>query len=67
MPITTSSLERGFSKLNLIENRLRTTQRQDRLESLMLLATEKDVASQIDVEGLVSAFAGKSNRRMTLK
>jgi len=67
LPITTASLERGFSKLKLIENRLRCTQCQDRLESLMLLATEKDVTSQIDLQKLVAAFAQSAERRMPLR
>ena len=67
LPITTASLERGFSKLKLIENRLRCTQCLDRLESLMLLATEKDVASQIDLQKLVAAFAQSAERRMPLR
>ena len=67
LPITTASLERGFSKLKIVENRLRSTQTQERLESLLLLAVEKDISSSIDVSDLVSRFADQSDRRLKLK
>jgi len=66
-PITTASLERGFSKLKIIENRLRTTQGQDRLEALMFLGIEKDIATHVNIPDLVSTFAGKADRRLLLK
>ena len=67
LPITTASAERGFSKLKLVENRLRTSQGQDRLESLLLLTAERDLAANIDPSQLVAAFADAADRRLLLK
>jgi len=67
LPVTTTSVERGFSKLKLIENRLRSTQVGDRLEALMFAAVEKDVANVINIPDLVSKFADRCDRRLQLK
>ena len=67
LPVTTASVERGFSKLKLIENRLRSTQVGDRLEALMFAAVEKDVANVINIPDLVSKFADRCDRRLQLK
>ena len=40
LPVTTASVERGFSKLSYIKNKLRSTMHQERLESLMLASVE---------------------------
>jgi hypothetical protein len=43
IPITTATVERGFSKLLFIKNKLRSTMQQERLEVLMLASVEKDM------------------------
>jgi len=43
LPVTTASVERGFSKLSLVETKLRSTMGQDRLEALLLASVEKDI------------------------
>ena len=43
LPVTTASVGRGFSKLSLVKSKLRSTMNQDRLESLLLASTEKDL------------------------
>jgi len=65
MPITISSLERGFSKLPLVKSKLRTTMKQDRLEGLMFAAVESDNADAINPEDWVAKFA-TSSRRLNL-
>ena len=42
LPVTTASVERGFSKLSLVKTKLRSTMGQERLEALLLASVEKD-------------------------
>ena len=53
VPLTSVSAERSFWKLKIIKNRLRTTMRQDRLQSLMLMSIESDISQNLDVDRLV--------------
>ena len=66
LPLTSTSAERAFSKLKLIKSRLRTTMRQERLESLMLMSIEDDLLEQLDVDKLVQLFVDMAPRRMGL-
>jgi len=50
--VTTASVERGFSKLAIVKNKLRSTMSQDRLESLVIAAAEKDLLVMIPVDDL---------------
>ena len=43
LPVTTASVERGFSKLSLVKTKLRSTMGQDRLVALLLASVEKDI------------------------
>ncbi len=52
LPLTSTSAERVFSKLKLVKSRLRTTMRQERLESLMLMSIEDNLL-ELDEENLV--------------
>ena len=40
LPVTTASVERGFSKLSVVKTKLRSTMAQDRLQALLLAAVE---------------------------
>ena len=66
LPLTSASAERSFSKLKIIKNRLRSTMRQDRLESLMLMSVESDICRDLDIEGLVERFTDAAPRRWNL-
>ncbi|CAB3985113.1 zinc finger MYM-type 1-like [Paramuricea clavata] len=66
LPLTSASAERSFSKLRIIKNRLRSTMRQDRLESLMLMSVESDICRGLDIEGLVERFTDAAPRRWNL-
>ena len=61
------SPEGGGSGLKIIKNRLRTTQKQKRLESLMIISTESDIAMSLDLNALVCKFADAAPRRLKLK
>ena len=68
LPVTTASVERGFSKLSLVKTKLRSTMgvEQERLEALLLASVEKDILLQLDNAELVARFAGKNDRRILL-
>ena len=53
LPVTTASVERGFSKLSLVKTKLRSTMGQDRLEALLLASVEKDILLQLGTAELV--------------
>ena len=55
-PLTSVSAERPFLKLKIIKNRLRTTMKQDCLQSLMLKSIESDICQNLDVDRLVKLF-----------
>ncbi|KAL4107195.1 hypothetical protein QTP88_017578 [Uroleucon formosanum] len=54
IPASSASAERSFSKVKLIKTHLRSTVGQNRLESLVLLSTEKDIA--IDYNEAINKF-----------
>jgi len=66
IPVTSCSCERVFSKLNIVKSKLRNTMAQDRLESLILLFTEQEMASNVDIDLVINEFSNLSNRRMLL-
>ncbi len=59
LPATSATTERFFSKLSLIENHLRTTMSEDRLENLMVIAIENYI--EIDYEEVINTFANSSD------
>lgn len=63
-PVSVASSERSFSKLNLIANHLRTKIADDRLNSLLLLASEKDLLSSIDYEKVINRWCLLKDRRI---
>ncbi len=64
--VKTASAERGFSKLAIVKNKLRSTMSQDRLESLVNAAAEKDLHVMIPVDDLVARFAASVDRHLEL-
>ncbi|KAL7870428.1 hypothetical protein SRHO_G00079250 [Serrasalmus rhombeus] len=63
VPITNCEGERSFSKLARIKNELRIRMRQNRLNSLSLLAIESDLVRQLNFDELVDDFARKKSRK----
>ena len=69
LPATTASVERVFSKLALLETKLRSTMTEERLEALMLAVVERDLLLQLSPDDLVAQFAAAAaaaDRRMNL-
>ena len=65
---TSLSLTLNETKLSLIKSKLRTTMGQERLKSLMLCTTEKDIGllKALPTEHLVALFAAGVDRRLDL-
>ena len=63
--VTNCSAERAFSKLKLIENRLRTSMTQERLVSLAIMSTESDILREIDFTTIITDFAAAKSRKVS--
>lgn len=66
LPVTTSTLERRFSKMAYIKSKLRSTMGQDRLEALLFMAAEQDISLGLSIDELVAKFSASKDRRMML-
>ncbi|QQP31572.1 Uncharacterized protein FKW44_025209 [Caligus rogercresseyi] len=64
LPVTTASVERSFSKLSLIKNKLRSLCREDRLSDLMLISIEQDL--EINHREVIRIYKEMAPRRMLL-
>ncbi|XP_039023725.1 zinc finger MYM-type protein 1-like [Hibiscus syriacus] len=63
VPVTVASAERSFSKLKLIKTYLRSSMSQERLNGLAILAIEKEMIGNIDVDVIINDFASQNARR----
>ena len=66
LPITSASCERSFSALGIIKNYLRTTMNETRLNSLMMIAIEKELIESLSNDEIIDKFKEKGNRGMLL-
>ena len=66
LPLTSTSAERAFSKLKLNKSRLRSTMKQERLESLILMSLEDNLLEELDSGNLVQAFVDMAPRKLDL-
>ncbi|XP_019212484.1 zinc finger MYM-type protein 1 isoform X2 [Oreochromis niloticus] len=64
LPVTTATVERSFSKLKIIKNKLRSLCGEERLSDLLLLAIEKDV--EINYNEVINIYKDMAPRRMLL-
>ena len=62
-----ASNERKFSLLKFIKNSLRTTMTDTRLDSLMLLASEKDLTDSVNFTEIVNSWSKLKNRRVKVR
>lgn len=67
VPYGVSTNERSFSQLKIIKNVLRTTMSDERLDNLMLLKCEADMALTLDLGCTIDKWATLKNRRIILK
>jgi len=61
MPVTSCSAERAMNRLKIIKNRLRSTTSDERLDSLMIIASESDVLETISTDVIIDKFAMSSD------
>ena len=61
--VTIASAERSFSKLKLINNFLRSTMSQGRLNDLAMLSIEAELAKRIDFQDIINNFAMKKDAK----
>ena len=66
IPVTSSTCERVFSKITIIKTKLRSTMKQERLDSLLLLFTEQELTSGVDMDSVIDEFNTSENRQMIL-
>ena len=62
--VTNCSGERSFSKLKLIENRLRTSMKQERLVNLAIMSIESDIMRELDFSDIINDFAARKSRKV---
>ncbi|XP_050509137.1 uncharacterized protein LOC126886307 [Diabrotica virgifera virgifera] len=67
VPYGVSTNERSFSQLKIIKNVLRTTMSDERLDNLMLLKCESDMALKLDLGYTIDKWATLKKRRIILK
>ena len=66
LPVTVASCERAHSKVKIINNYLRASMSDDRLESLVHISIERDIADKIELDTLVDTFRLAKNRKLPL-
>ena len=64
--VSNCSGERSFSKLKLIQNRLRTTMKQSRLVNLTIMSIESDILRELDFANVIDTFASLKARKVVL-
>ena len=62
IPVTIASCERYHSKVKIINNYMRARMDEDRLESLLLISSERDLSQDIKLVELVNQFAIKPRK-----
>ncbi len=64
LPVSTSTVERSFSKLKLVKSSLRSLCNEERLSDLLLLSIERDIP--INREEVIQIFKKTAERRILL-
>jgi hypothetical protein len=58
--VTSASAERAMSKVKLVKTRLRSTMTDEYFSSLLLIASEKDLADKLSCDDIINRFASMS-------
>lgn len=68
IPVTSCSCKRSFSKLSIVKTKLCSTMRQDRLNSLLTIFIEQELAYGINIVDVIDTFKNLTpvDRRMEL-
>ena len=59
IPVTVATAKRSFSKLKLLNNYLRSTMSQERLNGLAMCTIEKDILDTVDHNTVLDDFASR--------
>lgn len=63
LPVATASVERTFSAMHFVKNRLRNRMGDELLNDILLVYIEKDIFDSIDNEVIMKHFQGMKTRR----
>ncbi|KAF0713706.1 52 kDa repressor of the inhibitor of the protein kinase-like, partial [Aphis craccivora] len=63
-PVSSASSERSFSRLKLVYNHLRTTMSDERLDSLLVLFSARDIVDKINIQEIVNKWSLLKHRRV---
>ena len=67
IPVTGCICERSFSKLTLVKSKLRSTMLQERLNALMLITVEQEMAIKLNPDDIIiDHFKNSTQCRMVL-
>ncbi|XP_072147524.1 uncharacterized protein [Setaria viridis] len=66
LPVTTTTIERAFSAMNIIKTERRNKMNNDWLNSSMMCYIERDLFASIEDEKILKRFQGLRNRKMNL-
>jgi hypothetical protein len=66
LPVTVASCERTHSKVKIINNYLRAAMSPDRLEDLVQISSERDLANNVELSKLVEIFKLAKPRKLLL-
>ena len=63
---STASVERAFSAMNRVCNKIRSRTTASRLADLLCITLNKDLVEELDINNLVDLWSKKSNRRINV-
>ena len=66
VPVSVASNERSFSRLKLVKNYLRSTMKEERLDSLMLCACSIDILDQINIDSIADSWSVLKTRKVRI-
>lgn len=66
LPVATTSVERVFSAMNLVKNKLRNSMGDQVLNDCLVTFIERDIFSKVSDDDIIKCFQGMRSRRMVL-
>ena len=66
IPVSVANNERSFSKLKIVKNYLRTTMKENRLDSLMIACCSHEILDLLDINKLADEWSVLKTRRVSI-
>jgi hypothetical protein len=63
LPVSTTSVERAFSAMNIIKSNLRNKINDDWFNDLMICYTEREIFKSLEDVDIIRTFSAKKSRR----